>query len=886
MRTLKKTLCLVLVLAMMVGLCAMAASAVKLDDYPDKDAIQHKEAVAVLSALGVLEGDSNGFRPADTLTRAEGAAFMTRLLAATGAGISSFTDMGAAAWAQPYVAYCEQNKIIAGMGDGTFHPQDTLTVLQFAKMMLCALGYDPAREGLINDAAWEINTIKLINQIDLTAGITSMDYNAPITRDAAAQLAFNTLKAAMVEYVGGTDINVNTGDGTKVEVKDHVAATPRINNSYDYRNDLDNNDYYYERAYGNYMQFCENYFPNLKLTQMDDSYKIPTAYWWMGNSRKDVAWSPLKNITSAVTGNVMKVYDTSMLVSAKALYADAKATATSVQLHVYENGADAGFINVGKNDGASMPIIGYSGATVYLIDTDKEGQRGFGIADRLVVKYPLVAKVAKVTAATNKAARSIDLDIYANEGSVNATKLAKYETDKYAKGDIILVYPKNVTVGELKKTTFPDGLIETAVPDAVNGTLTRVTMNNKQQATALTVAGVSYPAGSALLANLGPTEKTPVGTADTNYFLGTGMTAYMNNGFVLGVVADAVTYGNYVYAYGTEPKTGVFSTTCETGIVKQDASTDVITFDNVLETGADAKKGQYDDGEVAGKWATISEVGSAKTIKLDVTESKDFETKELKPGTATITNILLGGENIVADAKTTFVIQSAGKFKSYTGIGAVPGYKMETPNSNGKYMTGVALVPGGDPTKAHAVAVFINVDGSTPISGKADSIFMTTGVADYKAFEDGKTVFYYTAIIDGAKKDDIKGSEDTFNGISGLVTPTYTAGVLTGVTKVAVKAVDPDSLVLVNSVSTYNVGKDTAIPLSVVNGNMVFTDVNKNVTEFVVDGNATVIVYNSILKEIDTTKTTIADLNGEEGVVTLVRASKDDDTVKTIYLVQ
>ena len=36
MRTLKKTLCLVLVLAMMVGLCAISASAIDFADYKDK----------------------------------------------------------------------------------------------------------------------------------------------------------------------------------------------------------------------------------------------------------------------------------------------------------------------------------------------------------------------------------------------------------------------------------------------------------------------------------------------------------------------------------------------------------------------------------------------------------------------------------------------------------------------------------------------------------------------------------------------------------------------------------------------------------------------------------------------------------------------------------
>ena len=72
----KKVLSFVLVLAMVLGSVTMAFAA----NYSDDAAITNKEAVAVLSAAGVLEGDSNGFRPADGLTRAEGAAIVARML--------------------------------------------------------------------------------------------------------------------------------------------------------------------------------------------------------------------------------------------------------------------------------------------------------------------------------------------------------------------------------------------------------------------------------------------------------------------------------------------------------------------------------------------------------------------------------------------------------------------------------------------------------------------------------------------------------------------------------------------------------------------------------------------------------------------------------------
>ena len=890
MRTLKKTLCLVLVLAMMVGLCAIGASAaMKLDDYKDKDTIQHKEAVAVLSALSVLEGDENGFRPNDPLNRAESAAFMTRLLAATGAGVSSFTDMGAYAWAQPYVAYCEANGIINGRGDGTFGPSDPLTVVQFAKMCICALGFNAKVEGLTGPQ-WEINTIKLINKLDLAAGLTNLDYNATITRDAAAQLAFNTLKKTMVEYAGGINVEVKTGD-TDVSVNSDPLWDYVENNSYDYRNHLNG-----------YMEFCENYFPNLKMTRGYDKYGMRTATWWMGNSRKDSGWTPAKTIATEIIENILATYDTSMLVSEKQLFADSKQVLGNTRyLDVYENGAYAGEISANKSAGTSYKLLKYAGATVYMIDTDDEGDPDYGIGDTLIVKYPLVAKVTKVNLASNKAARSIDLQVYTKPGAFIAK--TAYETEKYNRGDVILFYPDGVTIDEVENLTAATigNPIETKVPDAVNGTLTRVTIATDAQgnknASALTVAGVSYPAGSAALAKLGPVPNAAVPCAEANYSLGTGLTAYMNNGYVLGVVADAVTYGNYVFAYDTSKIPGIFSTTFNTGIVKQDAATEIVTASNVVDTTTTKKDDEYYYTDVNHRWATVNEIGNTKTITLAGKEHVEFTTKELKPGTAVIGTTAaigqqVGGNNVIADAKTTFIIQGAnGTFRSYVGIGAIPGYtytKNPLDPTSPEALTGYALVPGGDVTKAHAVAVFINVKGATPVSGETAKIFMTTGVADYRDFVDGKPVYYYTAIVDGAKKDDIKSTKESV-GASGLVIPTYTAGSLTGATRAKDVVFDNEKTnnnVLVNGRNTYAIGKDAEIAISVANNVMTAAfDGYKGSLEFVLDPNAKVIAYNAAMKEIDTSIATIDDLNGMVGNLTLVAASKDDYTVKTIYLV-
>ena len=93
MRTLKRTMCLVLAMVMLLGLCAIQASAVdsNLGKYPDQNQITYKEAVDVLTGIDVMEGDANGFRPTDKVTRAEAAAIITRREAAALLGISEQT---------------------------------------------------------------------------------------------------------------------------------------------------------------------------------------------------------------------------------------------------------------------------------------------------------------------------------------------------------------------------------------------------------------------------------------------------------------------------------------------------------------------------------------------------------------------------------------------------------------------------------------------------------------------------------------------------------------------------------------------------------------------------------------------------------------------------
>ena len=129
MKTLKKTLCLVLVLAMVMGMGVTANAA-----FTDADEITYKEAVAVLNGIGVIDGmGDDTFAPAGTLTRAQGAKMITYMLDAEDvavAGVASFKDVPASHWAAGPIAFCVEAGIVEGYGDGTFGPDDTLTGYQ------------------------------------------------------------------------------------------------------------------------------------------------------------------------------------------------------------------------------------------------------------------------------------------------------------------------------------------------------------------------------------------------------------------------------------------------------------------------------------------------------------------------------------------------------------------------------------------------------------------------------------------------------------------------------------------------------------------------------------------------------------------------------------
>ena len=270
MRNLKRVLSLALACVMVIGMMVMTTGAA---DIVDIDEVKNTEAVTVMNALEVLEGDENGnFNPTAILTREQAAKIICYMLmgaekAEKLVGTSNYTDVAADRWSAPYIAYCSSLDIISGYA-GQFDPTGELTGVAFAKMLLVALGYDAAVEGYVNNDNWATNIGK--DAVEAGLDIRNVDLSAALSRDNAAQMALQALEADMVEYEDkGTSVTIGG-----VEIVTGASKAEAIK--------ADPDDSYKGDAKDDTLQFCEKYFEDLeKDTGKDwDAFGRPLSHSW------------------------------------------------------------------------------------------------------------------------------------------------------------------------------------------------------------------------------------------------------------------------------------------------------------------------------------------------------------------------------------------------------------------------------------------------------------------------------------------------------------------------------------------------------------------------------------------------------------------------------
>ena len=204
MRNLKRALSLALAAIMLVGMMVVSASAASYNDLTDKDQIVNKDAVSMLVSLGIIEGKPDGsYGPTENVDRAQMAKMLSVIMnkgvdnsALYQSVNSGLVDVNTN-WAKGHINYCYTTGIIAGRGNGKFDPSATVTALEAAKMLLVAVGYDPAIEGF-EGADWAINVSVRADEQGIFEGFTK-DLSAPLNRDDAALLIYNALDVEMIQ---------------------------------------------------------------------------------------------------------------------------------------------------------------------------------------------------------------------------------------------------------------------------------------------------------------------------------------------------------------------------------------------------------------------------------------------------------------------------------------------------------------------------------------------------------------------------------------------------------------------------------------------------------------------------------------------------------------
>ena len=397
MKNFKKVLALVLALATLLSFATIAGAKVDTTEiYADAKDVKYVEAVDVLTAIGVLNGKGASYKPNDTLKRSEAAKIIAMFdngdtdISKLYNPANTFVDVAKDYWAVSYIAYCAKQGIISGVGNNKYAPESKLTGIQFLKMVLVTLGYDAKEEGLVG-TSWKVNVLKLARAAGLTDVLgKKYDYDAELTRDAAAQIMLNALNAKTVSY----------GQEIKTSGRKNVLTTAGA---------IENDSYLYES------------WDLKKLTDKDDAFGRPCHVWKLG---KDEIGTYVEGALASYT----------VAVAGCDILNDCDFDEDGVKLTSYEDGVKAAAKKTIKNTTATD--IGGQGVLTEVFE------------DRIVFINTYLAKVTKVVTekrdakdhVTRKAATTLSVWNNGTQFTAAGTAAVKtFESDAFAKDDMVLV---------------------------------------------------------------------------------------------------------------------------------------------------------------------------------------------------------------------------------------------------------------------------------------------------------------------------------------------------------------------------------------------------------------------------------------------------------------
>lgn len=230
MRNLKKVLALALAMVMALSLMVTGAGAATTFNDDGEISAAYREGVEVLTGLKVFKGKNTteNFAPKDTITRAEVAAIIYRLVtgdvtdkqAGIHADYAKFSDVAADHWAAGYIGYCSNAELIVGDGAGHFNPDTQINGYQALTMILRAVGYD--KNGEFKGSGWEVRVASSSRTLGILKNVSEGMLGQPASREMVAELLFQASLIPTVTYTTALGYNrYNSITAAQVEVNEN-----------------------------------------------------------------------------------------------------------------------------------------------------------------------------------------------------------------------------------------------------------------------------------------------------------------------------------------------------------------------------------------------------------------------------------------------------------------------------------------------------------------------------------------------------------------------------------------------------------------------------------------------------------------------------------------
>ncbi|WP_439020478.1 S-layer homology domain-containing protein [Bacillus thuringiensis] len=191
--------------AMVAGVVAPVATAAEEGAFKDvPKGHWSADAINSMAAKGIIVGTGNGlFGFGDDVTRAQVATFMVKAKGIeAGSTKTPFTDVPESNMYAKYIAAAEANKIMAGLGDNKFGPDEKLTRAQMAQLLVNAYGFkaDDNNKKTFNDIdglSWATakSSIETLASLGIVSGEGEGKFNpnGVVTREQAAQFIYNAM---------------------------------------------------------------------------------------------------------------------------------------------------------------------------------------------------------------------------------------------------------------------------------------------------------------------------------------------------------------------------------------------------------------------------------------------------------------------------------------------------------------------------------------------------------------------------------------------------------------------------------------------------------------------------------------------------------------------